>query len=45
MCYIYIMCEEFEFFSTDVNNCNYNIMIKNPDCDPFNNKTKLDPFA
>ena len=37
------MAEEFEFFSTDSNNWNFNIMINNPDHDPYNNNKKLDP--
>jgi hypothetical protein len=36
------MAEEFEFFSTDFNNWNFNAMINNPDFDPYNN---LDPFG
>ncbi len=39
------MAEEFEFFSTDSNNWNFNIMINNPDHNPFNNNQKLDPFG
>ena len=30
------MAEEFEFFSTDSNNWNYNAMINNSDLDPYN---------
>jgi len=37
---MYIMAEEFEFFSTDSNNLNFNIMINNPDFDPYNNNKK-----
>jgi len=43
--YIYILAEEFELFSTDSNNWKYNIMINNPDHDPYNNDKKLDPFG
>ena len=39
------MAEEFEFFSTDSNHWNFNIMINNPDFDSYNTKQKLDPFG
>ena len=39
------MAEEFGFFSTDSSIWNYNIMINNPDHDPYTNNKKLDPFS
>ena len=38
------MLGEFEFFSTDFNNWNFDNLINKPDFDPYNNKEKLDPF-
>jgi len=38
---MYIMSEDFEFFSNDFNNWNYNEMFIKPDIDPFNNNKKL----
>jgi hypothetical protein len=40
-----MMSEEFEFFSTDFNNWNFNNMINKPGLDPFNNNKKLDQFG
>jgi len=31
------MSEGFEFFSTDLNNWNFDNMINKPDFDPYNN--------
>ena len=31
------MAEEFDFFSTNPDNWNFNIMINTPDFDPHNN--------
>ena len=40
------MAEELtDFFSTDFNNWNFNIMNNNPDFDPYNNKKTTDPFG
>jgi len=36
------MLGEFEFFSTDFNNWNFDNLINKPDFDPYNNKKKLD---
>ena len=35
------MSEDFEFFSNDFNNWNYNEMFIKPDIDPFNNNKKF----
>ena len=32
------MADEFEFFSNDCNNWNYNAFINTPNADPYNNK-------
>ena len=42
---IYIMDEDFDFFSTDINNWNYNKFIKKTGVDHYNNKKRLDPFG
>ena len=39
------MSEEFEFFSTDLNNWNYNEFMNKTGIDPYNNNKKLDPFG
>jgi hypothetical protein len=36
MYYIYIVSDEFEFFSNDCNNWNYNLFINTPNADPYN---------
>ena len=39
---IYIkMADEFDFFSNDCNNWNYNPFINTPDADPYNSKRVL----
>jgi hypothetical protein len=38
------MSDEFEFFRTDSNNWNYDIMINNPGFDLFINNKKPHPF-
>jgi hypothetical protein len=35
---IYIMDEDFDFFSTDINNWNYNEFKNKTVVDPYNNK-------
>ncbi len=42
---IFFLSEDLEFFSTDVNNWNYNEFINKTGVDPCNNKKKLDPFG
>ena len=32
------MADEFDFFSNDSNNWNYNPFINTPNADPYNNK-------
>ena len=40
------MTDEFEFFSNDFNNWNYNEFLIKPGVDLFNNnETNLDPFG
>ena len=39
------MDEDFDFFSTDINNWNYNEFKNQTVVDPYNNKKKLDPFG
>ena len=39
------MSENFDFFSTDFNNWNYNEMMNKPSTDPYNKNKKSDPFG
>ncbi len=39
------MSEEFEFFSTDADNFNFNEMFNKSGIDPYNNYKKLDPLG
>ena len=39
------MSEEFDFFSTDANNFNFNEMFNKSGIDLYNNNKKLDPLG